>query len=272
MRVLGRQQFIDISEKNGKSILYVIRCFNDEENFYKVGVTTLSDNSRFYGIPYDIEIIIMYECKNSGFVYDLERKIKKLDKKYVPLIDFCGKSECKVSVENILDFLENISSWYTDFVIFNKQKNAAIGFSFKKLAMQYCQLMNDLDNCIDGNTRLSLKEEINTIISYSENLQKYHNILTPGNITSASYSKAKLDEMYDDIMLLKKINHNPLSLVNGSVYSVDDIKKKLNMLYVDLNVSRKSNTKDLKIWYDVKVSSMKISGSVVSALKITAIK
>ena len=48
MRVLGRQQFIDISEKNGKSILYVIRCFNDEENFYKVGVTTLSDNSRFY--------------------------------------------------------------------------------------------------------------------------------------------------------------------------------------------------------------------------------
>lgn len=159
-----------------------------------------------------------------------------------------------------------------DDLCLQHQKNLDKVFSFKKLAIQYCQLMNDLDNCIDGNTRLSLKEEINTIISYSENLQKYHNILTPGNITSASYSKAKLDEMYDDIMLLKKINHNPLSLVNGSVYSVDDIKKKLNMLYVDLNISRKSNTKDLKIWYDVKVSSMKISGSVVSALKITAIK
>lgn len=78
---------------------YILRCFNEEEEFYKVGRTKNSIIKRYphtTAMPYEYEVI--QEVKGSaGFIWDLElaekRKLKKLH--YAPQIDFNGsKTEC----------------------------------------------------------------------------------------------------------------------------------------------------------------------------------
>lgn len=78
---------------------YTIRCFNGEEEFYKIGITMNSTKSRYYGkvnLPYEYEVIS--EVKGSaGFIWDLERdekrKLKSLH--YKPELSFGGsETEC----------------------------------------------------------------------------------------------------------------------------------------------------------------------------------
>lgn len=94
----SRSGFID--KANGRiCTFYTIRCFNREEEFYKIGRTMNSIISRYSGIvdmPYEYEVIS--EIKGSaGFIFDLERdekrKLKALH--YIPELCFGGsKTEC----------------------------------------------------------------------------------------------------------------------------------------------------------------------------------
>lgn len=84
------------THKNVEPKVYIIRCFNENEEFIKIGMTTKSIFKRFQSsLPYEYEVI--KEIKGSPkFVYDLEhilhRKYKEY--KYNPLISFGGKTEC----------------------------------------------------------------------------------------------------------------------------------------------------------------------------------
>lgn len=78
---------------------YTLRCFNENEEFYKIGRTMNTIQVRYRGntsMPYEYEVIS--EVKGSaGFIWDLElsekRKLKSLH--YTPLIEFKGqKTEC----------------------------------------------------------------------------------------------------------------------------------------------------------------------------------
>lgn len=78
---------------------YTIRCFNENEEFYKIGITMATTESRYNStknMPYEFEVIS--EVKGSaGFIWDLElaekRKLKSLH--YTPKIYFGGsKTEC----------------------------------------------------------------------------------------------------------------------------------------------------------------------------------
>lgn len=78
--------------------LYIIRCWNDEETFYKIGRTFLRINYRFNcktTMPYNYSIENIYES-NSKEICDLEIKLKKLNVKlkYIPKIKFHGMYEC----------------------------------------------------------------------------------------------------------------------------------------------------------------------------------
>ena len=87
--------------KEGLGILYVIRCKSVSETFIKVGITSKEIKERFNSnMPYEIEVIENLRM-NSEIIYDLEKSIHRVFKKYkyTPLKDFSGKSEC---------FLENI--------------------------------------------------------------------------------------------------------------------------------------------------------------------
>lgn len=78
---------------------YTIRCFNENEEFYKIGITMTTTESRYNStknMPYEFEVIS--EVKGSaGFIWDLElaekRKLKTLH--YLPKLYFGGsKTEC----------------------------------------------------------------------------------------------------------------------------------------------------------------------------------
>lgn len=102
--------------------VYLIKCWNENEEFYKIGKSFLSVNNRFKSkksMPYNYEILqISYKNKslikeNALLLHNLEKEIKMnlKNKKYIPLLNFGGKQECyKLSlkdVENISNMLKN---------------------------------------------------------------------------------------------------------------------------------------------------------------------
>jgi len=82
--------------------VYVIRCWNDEEEFYKIGKTFSSVNERMKGknvntiMPYNWEIVKEYILDNAKDVCKLEYEAKNSQKehKYTPKIKFHGRREC----------------------------------------------------------------------------------------------------------------------------------------------------------------------------------
>lgn len=76
--------------------VYIIRLFNKNENFIKIGITTTSIQKRISGnIPYSYEVIKSI-YGSPDFVFDLEHKLHKkfLKYKYLPKKSFSGETEC----------------------------------------------------------------------------------------------------------------------------------------------------------------------------------
>ena len=103
-----------IKQANGrKACVYLIRCFDKNEEFYKIGKTFLDINKRFTksNLCYDFESISSH-FGEAGYIYDLENELHRTYKeyKYRPINWFAGYTECyKVSlpIEEILN-LNNI--------------------------------------------------------------------------------------------------------------------------------------------------------------------
>lgn len=81
---------------------YIIRCFNDNESFLKVGITFKKINKRFkiYNMPYEYEVVNYVSHEDPKFVWDMEDACKEQnsDNRYKPKVGFDGKSECFTSV------------------------------------------------------------------------------------------------------------------------------------------------------------------------------
>lgn len=78
--------------------VYIIKCYNDNEEFYKIGKTFQTLDRRFHSnrlMPYYYEVIKIIEgdCLS---VSKLENKLKNKNKifKYKPLLSFGGQCEC----------------------------------------------------------------------------------------------------------------------------------------------------------------------------------
>lgn len=91
----------------GKECLfYILMCWNDEELFFKIGITNSKVSKRYkgkYEMPYHYEIISQY-VGTAEEVWNMELAYKRLNKKnhYVPNIYFKGGStECFSKVEII---------------------------------------------------------------------------------------------------------------------------------------------------------------------------
>lgn len=84
--------------KNKDPRLYIIKCFNENEQFIKIGITSKLITVRFPNknvLPYFYETI--KEIKGSpDFIWNKEKELHKLFKnfKYKPLISFNGETEC----------------------------------------------------------------------------------------------------------------------------------------------------------------------------------
>jgi hypothetical protein len=95
--------------KNSKSFqgfkTYIIKCWNENETFYKIGRTFVPIKRRFCNFPYNYEIIKIFEGEAEE-MYDLETKLKHInkDKKYFPTIKFGGDKECYRDLVKIKEY------------------------------------------------------------------------------------------------------------------------------------------------------------------------
>lgn len=99
----GKTEFINACSKHdSQGTLYVIRCFNENEEFYKIGITGQTIFQRFgfedkptIRMPYKFEVIQLIQDQSSA-IWELEHWLHKLYKnyKYEPKIKFAGHKEC----------------------------------------------------------------------------------------------------------------------------------------------------------------------------------
>lgn len=116
-----RSKFINHCRRTGKAKLYVIKCFSNGEDFFKVGITSRTLNRRFSKfskktsgtyIPYDFNSVFEVDA-DAEKVWDLEKEIHRKLKpfKYMPRKKFGGYTECfsniSKEVEEILKGFNN---------------------------------------------------------------------------------------------------------------------------------------------------------------------
>lgn len=93
----GRGNFIK-SCKKGYGIFYIIKCWNDNETFYKVGITSRTVAERFRRtdrFPYNYTIVLQVKG-NPDYIYNMEKRVIRYYKDYriTPTKIFKGNSEC----------------------------------------------------------------------------------------------------------------------------------------------------------------------------------
>lgn len=94
----SKEKWIKSCLKNKNAQLYIIRCFNNEESFIKIGITSKSVIKRFYNkkiLPYNFEVIKTI-TGSPEFIWNKEKELHKKYSffKYKPLISFAGETEC----------------------------------------------------------------------------------------------------------------------------------------------------------------------------------
>lgn len=100
-----KQKFKERCNKQG--LLYIIECFNNEEHFYKIGITSRSIKERYsssYHMPYNYKVV-QEIVGDAGLIWDLEKLLhtylKNSGLHYIPKVKFGGHlSECFVSQQN----------------------------------------------------------------------------------------------------------------------------------------------------------------------------
>ena len=84
--------------KGRECSFYILKCFNEEETFYKIGITSLDVQSRYKrqrDMPYNYEIILE-EKGVAEYIWSKENEYKRrLTDLYMPKLKFNGcKTEC----------------------------------------------------------------------------------------------------------------------------------------------------------------------------------
>ena len=79
--------------------VYIIRCWNEEEEFYKIGKTYKTVEKRFDNknkMPYNYETVLeeVFENAKEASIREDDLKAKNRENKYLPSINFNGKQEC----------------------------------------------------------------------------------------------------------------------------------------------------------------------------------
>jgi len=113
MKIKGckRQSFLDQAVLNGgQPIFYLIKCWNKEESFYKLGITVNNILTRYGSVcsmPYEWEILLELPGAAEE-IYDLEVQFKTEMEEfhYKPKIAFNGSgTECYTELSEALQQL-----------------------------------------------------------------------------------------------------------------------------------------------------------------------
>jgi len=110
----GKTDYIN-QAKGRDGEVYLIHCWNEDEKFYKIGITFQGIKTRFSkkeSLPYNYEVIYQYIC-DAGCTWDLEKEHHKKYKsyQYFPKINFAGYTECfdmSLPIDEIINKLKEI--------------------------------------------------------------------------------------------------------------------------------------------------------------------
>lgn len=88
-----------LNTKNSEATFYILKCYSDDEEFIKIGITSESIKERYRKknyMPYKFEIIHQTTSTNKQLIWEIERNFltKFKANRYAPKIDFGGKTEC----------------------------------------------------------------------------------------------------------------------------------------------------------------------------------
>ena len=102
--------WINLAEKSKNFTgykLYILKIYDENEIFYKVGKTFVDINKRINKLHYNVEILDFINSNNGRVISNLETEIFRLfkSKRYKPLKQFEGSTECFSEVDSILNFI-----------------------------------------------------------------------------------------------------------------------------------------------------------------------
>lgn len=110
-----KEHYLKLSKRNdSKATLYIIQCKNEEESFFKVGITFRALGRRFSPsmMPYKYQLVKSHS-NDADFIWSLEKRLHVILKKYKyqPKIDFKGKTECYSDMpSSIIELINNLNS------------------------------------------------------------------------------------------------------------------------------------------------------------------
>lgn len=107
----SKTDYINLA-KGREGMLYLIKCWNETEEFYKIGITLQELKDRYSGnnsLPYFYELMYSYKC-DAGCVWDMEKDYHRKYKtfQYIPNINFGGYTECFNTSLPIQEIINNL--------------------------------------------------------------------------------------------------------------------------------------------------------------------
>ena len=94
----NKDKYIEVCGERSPN-LYLVECFNDNEKFYKIGMTVNTISKRFKGskFPYNVKLVNKYS-NSSDIIFDAEKELhlKLKEYRYKPLLKIDGHSECYI--------------------------------------------------------------------------------------------------------------------------------------------------------------------------------
>lgn len=102
------------NNNSGIGRLYAIKCFNDDELFYKTGITSQELEIRFSGnsrMPYK-HIVLFEVVGKPDYIYDLETQLHRMlrGSKYRPNKLFAGRTECFTTIKPVEPLLKKLAT------------------------------------------------------------------------------------------------------------------------------------------------------------------
>lgn len=182
------------------------------------------------------------------------------------VIDDQDKKECK-GLERVNDIFIVNESLDIPSLSFKHSCNLKRVFNFKDLAKEYVKTLEELE--IEPND-IENQQKISEILDNCEEIKKYHGVLTPKDYKKCVYVKKRLNDRYNEVIVLSKITKKDFKLKVGAVYSGTYLKNEIQRVYniYDLDVTAKAS--DIKNWYEVK-NTTQVSNNTkkhVSAYKL----
>ena len=254
----SRTDFTESCEEN-KAYLYIINCYNDNEKFFKIGITKHLDlKGRFNSystMPYKFEIIKQIQTLPS-IVFDLETKLHQLCKpfKYIPMLSFGGEQECFTNISEALTYVGDIINWMSVCVdipvITNPVLNCKGGISkinFKELCKLYIKSIQEDDNLTQQDI-----EDFSPIFLEARKIFRANLV---EDITASAMQQTRLQQRIDihnqaHSQMFEVKDNLPFEI--NTFYGLQDVKEGIQLIYDRFNIKKKAKSTEIEQWFNIK--------------------